>query len=236
MLRNVQKNVSFLVMVLALMGLSSCSSQKKKEIEDQNQEEHIKKDYQVRDASSNLRPGWIVDALSWTQNELKDTDKFRYCSFETTPKVDREVACALARSSVRVDIAAEISTFIENKLGQSREGSAAIDENNPQMAPLREFMEVTLAEKTQAMLHGVSIVKTYWEKRQYMQSEGAKKDFIGYTCAVLVKIDHEVLKKAVQEASEHVVKKIDDPATKENVKKALEDVSENFVKAKQGQI
>jgi hypothetical protein len=232
----IKKQKAFLITLIVMLGISSCSSPQKKSVEDQDQSSQIKKDYEVRDASSSLRPGWIVDAIQWASTELKDTDKYHYYSHETTPKVDRDVACALAKSSVRVDIASEIATFIENKLGQSREGSAAIDENHPQSAPLREFIEVTLAEKTQAMLHGVSIVKTYWEKRQYLQSEGATKDYKGYTCAVLARIDHDVLKKAVNEASEKVIQKVDDPSTKENVKKALENVSENFVKSKQGQI
>ena len=31
-----------------------------------------------------------------------------------------------------------------------------------------------MAEKTQALIHGASVVKTHWEKRQYLKSKGAK--------------------------------------------------------------
>ena len=44
------------------------------------------------------------------------------------------------------------------------------------------------------------------------------------------------LARAIDEAANHVVKKVDDPETKENVKKALKNASENFVKAKTGQL
>ncbi|MBF0208564.1 MAG: hypothetical protein HQK53_16940 [Oligoflexia bacterium] len=225
-----------LLIAMSLVSLSGCSSSKKKG-DEPPPEEHVTlvKDYEVRDASDNYRPNWIKDAPEWAKLQ-KDTEGFRFFSFETTPKVDRETACDLAKTNARADIAGEIATFIEKSLGSSKEGSASIDPNVPDTRPLREFIEVTLAEKTKALIHGAAVVKTYWEKRQYMQSKGAKRDYIGFTCGVLVKIEKDRLKQAVEEAANHVVQKIDDPATKENVKKALQSAAENFDKAKQGLI
>lgn len=235
-MRNKFSNVIMILGIsIGLGGFGGCSSSKK-EIEDVDHSETIKKDYEVRDASSSVRPGWVVDAVEWAKENNQEVDKFRFFSYETTPKVEREVACSLAKSNARADIAAEIASFIEKSLGHSQEGAASIDENNPQTAKLREFVEVTLAEKTQALIHGAAVMKTYWEKRQYLQSQGAKRDFIGFSCAVLVRIETETLKRAVEEAAQHVVNKVDDPDTKANVKKALQDASENFVKAKQGVI
>ena len=76
------------------------------------------------------------------------------------------MACDLAKSTARADIASEIATFIEKQLGSSKEGAPSIDENNPQSQELREFVSVTLAEKTKALIHGAQVEKTYWEKRK----------------------------------------------------------------------
>ncbi len=226
---------------LFLLTLVACSSNKKKEtvterpVEDVKHTE-IKKEYEVRDASSNFRPGWIEDAEVWAKQNEKDTDKIRFFSYETEPKVNRTAACDVAKANARVDIAAEITTFIEKTLGTSQEGNASVDLNSPKLAPLKEYMENTLAEKVQSMVHGAAVVKTYWEQREYKKSMGAKDDFKAYTCAVLIRMDADRLKKSVDEAASFVAKQVEDPETKENVKKALQNVSDNFIKARKGEI
>lgn len=216
--------VSMLVMFV------SCGSSKKK-AEEVDNSQTIKKDYEVRDASSNVRPTWMAEPIEWAQTEARDTNKYRYFSFETEPKVNREIACNLAKANVKSDIAGEITTFISKSLGASEEGDANIDENNPNVQGLRSFVENTLAEKVQAMLTGTSVVKTYWEKRNYLQKLGAKKDFIGYTCAALVRIEHQTLQNSIDRAGRILDGKADDPATKENVKKAIDEAKEGFNKA-----
>ncbi|MDD4975146.1 MAG: hypothetical protein PHY93_12385 [Bacteriovorax sp.] len=222
-----------------LLSLVACSSTPKKvEVVERPLEEvkhtEIKREYEVRDASSNFRPGWIEDAEVWAKQNEKDIDKNRFFSFETEPKVARSVACDIAKANARVDIASEITTFIEKTLGTSQEGNASIDLNGPKLSPLKEYMENTLAEKVQSMIHGASVVKTYWEQREYKKSLGAKEDFKAFTCAVLIRMEADRLRKSVDEAANFVVKKVEDPEAKENVKKALQNVSENFIKARQG--
>jgi hypothetical protein len=164
-----------------------------------------------------------------------DVSKFRYFSFETEPKVNREIACNLAKANVRSDIAAEITTFIQKSLAASTEGQTAIDANNPKTQPLRDYVSNTLAEKIQSLVHGASVIKTYWEKRNYQQKMGAKKDFIGFTCAALIRMETNRLKSAIDKASEDLVEKAD-PELKDNVKKALEKIDEDFVKARHGEV
>jgi hypothetical protein len=224
-----------------LLTLVACSSTPKKEpIVERPLEEvkhtEIKKEYEVRDASSNFRPAWIEDAEVWAKQNEKDLDKMRYFSYETEPKVLRSAACDIAKANVRVDIAGEISTFIQKTLGTTQEGNASIDMNNPKLSPLKEYMENTLAEKIQAMVHGASIVKTYWEQREYKVSLGSKEDYKAFTCAVLIRMEADRLKKSVDEAANFVVKRVDDPEAKETVKKALQNVSDDFVKARRGEI
>jgi hypothetical protein len=223
-----------LPLVAILIFSVACSSKRK--VEDVDNSATISRDFEVRDASSTVRPGWVEDAEVWTEQEKMDNGKYRYFSFETEPKVNREIACNLAKANVRSEIAAEITTFIQKSLAASEEGQAAIDANNPKTQPLREFVSNTLAEKVQSLVHGSAVIKTYWEKRQYLQKMGAKKDYIGFTCATLVQMERSRLKAAIEKASEEVVRKADDPEVKENVKKALETIDEDFVKARQGEV
>lgn len=226
------KTSLLLLMVLSLSV--ACSSKKK--VKDVDNSDTIAKDYEVRDASSQVRPGWIEDAQVWVEQEKMDTEKYRYFAFETEPKVNREIACNLAKANVRADIAGEITTFIQKSLAESQEGQAAIDSNNPRTQPLREYVSNTLAERVQGLINGAAVIKTYWEKRNYLQKMGAKKDHIGFTCAILIRMDKSRLQAAIDKASEDIVNKADDPDTKENVKKALETLGEDFVKARQGEV
>jgi hypothetical protein len=137
---------------------------------------------------------------------------------------------------VRADIAAEITTFIQKSLAASEEGAPAIDPNNPRTQPMREFVSNTLAERVQSLIHGAASIKTYWEKRNYLQKLGARKDYVGFTCANLVQMEKTRLKAAIEKASEEIASKADDPDTKANVKKALEKIDEDFIKARKGEV
>lgn len=220
-----------LMMVLTLSV--ACSSKKK--VKDIDNSETIARDFEVRDASSTTRPGWIEDAEVWTEQENMDVKKYRYFAFETEPKVNREIACNLAKANVRSDIAAEVTTFIQKSLAESAEGQAAIDPNNPKALPLRDYVQNTLAERVQGLIHGAAVIKTYWEKRNYLKKMGSKKDYVGFTCAALVRMETERLKESIDKASETIVEKAD-PSLKENVKKALDTLDEDFVKARHGEV
>lgn len=227
-----------IISLCCLAFIVSCSSSKKTEDRALKEREHedIKRDYAVIDSSSEVRPGWIEDAEVWAKNNEKDLEQYRFFSFETEPKVGREIACNLAQTNIRSEIAAEISTFIDKKLGTLMEGQSGTDENNPHVMALKEFTENTLAEKVQGFVRGASVLKTYWEKRAYKEDLGAKQDYTAYVCAVFVRFDNKRLSKAIDQAAEQVIKNTDDPATKENVKKALNNVDEEFMKSKKGEI
>ncbi|MGE3611148.1 MAG: hypothetical protein AB7I27_16270 [Bacteriovoracaceae bacterium] len=223
-----------LLSLLLILSLGvACSSKKK--VKDVDNSETIARDFEVRDASSTTRPGWIEDAEVWVEQEKMDTEKYRYFSFETEPKVNREIACNLAKANVRADIAGEITTFIQKSLASTQEGQSAIDANNPKTQPMREYVSNTLSERVQSLINGAAVIKTYWEKRNYLQKMGAKKDYIGFTCASLVRMETSRLKAAIDKASEDLVEKAD-PEMKEKVKKALENLDENFVKARHGEV
>ena len=226
----------FLLFMATLVFMTGCSSTKdEKELKEKEHEE-IQRDFVVRDASSGARPGWIEDAELWAKQYGKDTTQFRFFSFETGAQINRVMACNDAKANAKSNIAGEIATFIDKSFASSTEGQTNIDENNPQIQALRSYVENTLAEKIQALIHGAAVIKTYWEKRRYLKEKGAAKDFTAYTCGALVRMGGKRLKEAIDEAANHVVSQADDPETKANVKKALENASENFVKAKRGEI
>ena len=223
------------VSLLALVTACGSSAKKERELEEREHSQ-IERDYVVKDASSKYRPGWIEDAELWAKEHGKDEKKFRYFSFETEPKVSRVIACNLAKANAKTDIAGEISTFIDKQLATSQEGAASIDENDPNVKALREYVENTLAEKIIARIQGAAVIKTYWEKRQYKADLGAKRDFKAYTCAVYIRMNSKMLARAVEQAADLIVNKSDDPETKANVKAALEKAAINFEKSKRGEI
>lgn len=227
-------NKHLVVIKLIVISLVvSCGSSKIKEREHEN----IKRIYEVRDASANIRPGWIEDAEIWAkENADLDTKKFRFFSYESTVQKERGIACSIAKSKVRAQIAGEISTFIEEKLAEQKEGPSAIDLNAPETSGMRQFVETSLANKTMAMIHGAAIIKKYWEQRKYLKDLGSKLDFIGYTCSVLIRMEQEKLAELIDKAGQLVQAEVADPEIKEKVKNALKDIDENFKNAKTGKI
>jgi hypothetical protein len=229
-----KNNIFFLILVF---GLSACSSKKAKNegIEEVDNSDSIKKDYIVNDASHTIRPIWVSDAETWAHDKDEDTKKFRYYSYETDPKNSREISCQLANANAKAVVAGEITTFIQKNLASSQEGVAAIDLNNPKNKSLTDYVENTLAEKIEAMIHGAQISKTYWEKRSYQKDLGAKSDFVGFTCAALIKMPKSEIKTAIENAKEVLVTKVADAKTKENVAKAMKNIEESYIEVKTGQ-
>jgi hypothetical protein len=223
------------VLALVLLLSVSCSSKKHQELKEQ-EHKNLMPDYVVRDSNSHYRAGWIEDAQEWARQNLSDTQEFRYFAYETEPKVTREMACSLARSYTKSQIAGEIQSFIELTLSSSVEGKAAIDPENPQTKPLRDYVEETLVEKIVALVHGAQISRLYWEKRDYQKKLGARADYTGFVCAALIKMPKDLLEKAIRQASQTVINQASSQEQKAQLQKALEGAEKNFEKAKQGLI
>lgn len=230
--------MKILPMFLMLLLGVSCSSTTKDNERELEEREHskIKREYTVVDASSNTRPGWIEDAEVWAFQNREDVELFRYFSFETEPKVSRQIACELARANARGDIAGEITTFISRSLVDTTEGSANIDPNNPAVQALRNYVDTTLTEKVTALIHGSSVLKTYWEKRNYTQKLGAKEDYSAFTCAVYVQMSRERLASAIERASTLVTAEVEDQDLKAKVEEALSTANQDFERMRRGQL
>ncbi|MFZ9000542.1 MAG: hypothetical protein ACO20H_04525 [Bacteriovoracaceae bacterium] len=224
-------------LLMAFIILSGCSSTDKDDRKlEEREHENLQRDYIVKDASSKFRPGWIEDAEVWAKNYSYDLKKYRFFSFESEPKISRTMACNLAKANTKADIAGEITTFIDKTLSESTEGEAGIDPNNPTINSLRQYVSNNLTSKIQSLIYGAAVVKTYWEKRSFSTDLGAKKDYIGYTCGVLVRMPASRLNRAIDQAVEIVSNRVKDKEMKEKVEKALKNANENFQKARQGEI
>ena len=128
-----------------LLSLLGCASKPKIETKPnkeivKGEKLYIQKDYIVKDASNNERPAWISNLDSFVTSHNMNGEKFRYFVFETSVKIDRELACNFAKANARVDIASEIATFIQKTLGASKEGRLSINENNPRSRNLKEYV------------------------------------------------------------------------------------------------
>lgn len=220
-----------LVMTSALFSffVGCSSSTPTKEKLEEIEHEAIELDYEVRDASHTTRPGWVQNATLWAEETEKDLEKFRFHSYQTGVKVDRETACQLARVQAKSDLASEISSFINKTMATSTEGQSNINENNPQAQALLEYVENNLAEKVQTFLSGARIDASYWEKRQYIQKKGAARDYSGYTCAVLIKIENKYLSEAIDRSVNAIINKASTPELKSNVQDALKNVNKAYL-------
>ena len=204
--------------------LVSCSgSDKHRAVDKKN--EHIKREYIVVDASSEYRPGWIEDAKLWAEKNRENTKEYRYFSFETDLKSSKRVACDLAQANVKAAIASEISTSIERKLNAFLEGQSSVDQNDPEVRSLKEYVETSLKETTQTHVHGAQVVNTYWEKRQYKKDLGAPRIFAAWTCANFLKMSSSTLEKAVKASNDLVLQQAKSNALKKDLAQALKNNS-----------
>jgi hypothetical protein len=232
----IKMNLIISLMTLALIGQSCSSSadKEKKTIMTQDNSSSIEKDYVVIDASHTEKPIWVTDPGLWLADQKEsiiEKEEFRYYTFETDPKIDREVSCDYAKANARAELAANINTFIQKNLTAVKEGEM---KGNSSYLKLEEYIETRLAEKIQAMLNGASLAKIYWEKRRYEVNLGAQNDFTGFTCAALIKIHQDDLKFAINKAREDIEKNSESKEVKAKVHEALEKVEADYLKTKQG--
>lgn len=220
---------------LACTMLSSCASKKRERVPKDEVHKDLSRDYQVTEASSGVRPGWIEDAEIWAREHGRDIEAYRYFSFETEPKASRSIACSLARANATADIAREISTFINQSLTTSTYGDASIDPQNPNINRLRQYVETTLAEKVQGQVSGARVIKTYWEKRNYQQRMGAPRDYQGWTCAAFIQMDGEQLGRLIDFAVSQVFAQAEtNREARDLARAALEEANEAYLNLKTG--
>ncbi len=213
--------VLFLIICLGLVGCSK----KYTNVEEVDNSGTIQKDFIVRDANYKIRPIWAVNATEWAKTKELDTEKFYYYSHETSPKADREIACAIAKANARADVAGQITTIVEKNLMSSSEGTTGTSE---ELRSLTEYVENTLAEKIKARVNGARLLKTYWEKRQYKKEMGASKDMTGFTCSALFQVEKKQIQEAITFSKKLVMAKASTPKLKQNVRSILDKMQKDL--------
>lgn len=237
-------NMKTILLAMILVSLASCGSSDKEETAEEKKESRIKervhegiqREYVVRDSNSDRRPGWIEEPQYFAKERYGDADQYRYFAYETDPKLNRDVACKQAAAQARADIASEITSFIDQSLASAQEGNNSINENDPQMQSLREYVETELVEKVQAVIYGSQVVQKYWERRQYQEDLGAAQDYKAFTCAVLVKMESRELAKLVRRAANYTTESVNDPEMKAKVQNALKDSEAKFDELRAGRL
>ena len=224
------KILNIMPLSLLFAGLVSCSSslptQEKIEVVEHKD---IETDYVIREVSQTVRPGWVQNAQTWAEENKKDVERFRFYSYQTGIKVDQETACQLAQVQAKADLAGEISSFIIKTMAVSTEGQTNLSETSSASNALQEYVENNLAEKVQGFLNGARIEGTYWEKRRYLQARGASRDYTAFTCAVLIRIENQYIKDAIDNAVNAITKKASTPELKVKVENALKEISKVYL-------
>ena len=203
--------MKFSIIALLLLAVS-CSSRS------------FKRDYKVVDASHKEIPEWINEPMEFAEDEDDDDfESHRYYVYSTEPKNSKTIACEIAKACATSEIASEITQFIQQSLASTIQGDPTEMDQK-----LSEYVEDNLAKETQSFVIGSKTFKKYWEKRRFEKDLGAKKDYDGYVCSVLVKISKENLELAFNRANQKLVEKADTTKAKAKVAKVIEDAREAF--------
>ncbi|MDD0854683.1 hypothetical protein HBN50_16345 [Halobacteriovorax sp. GB3] len=205
------------ILLMSSLALVSCASKEKKEVV--KEEPKFQKDYVLVDASSKTEPTWIEEPTSG--DKKKESKLNRYFVSESASVSKRScVRSASARATAR--IAQEVAQFMKNSYAESTQ----VDEGDE----VSEYMEESLGQEAQTFLVGARVHKTYWEKRRYQKTLGAKEDETKYNCFALVKMSKKNLEKALKKSMQKLYGDIDDPEVKKKAKKALKGAEDAFVK------
>ncbi|MCT4643019.1 MAG: hypothetical protein N4A33_12080 [Bacteriovoracaceae bacterium] len=203
------KKLSLLILVFVL---GACSSK-------------YKKDYEIVDASHDDIPEWIQDADEWAKDEEEDDyEKFKYYSFTTEPKNSKVTACEIAKLRANSEVASELSQFIKHSLSTTSAGDI-LDKDDK----LEEYMDETLAKEVRSHVVGARTHKKYWEKRKFDKELGAKDNFAGYSCSVLVKISNDNMKKAYNIAFKKIKAKAMNKALRAKIEKVQGEIEKEFL-------
>ncbi len=193
-----------------------CASSKKEEAPKKVGRE-FKKDFNLVEASLKEMPKWVLKPSKGDKSKARK--KNRYFVNESSHASKRLcLRSAEARATAR--IAQEIAQFMKNTFAESTQGGEGED--------VSEYMQEQLAQEAQTFIVGAKVLKTYWEKRRYLESLGAEEDKTAFNCYALVKMSKKALEKAVKRSRSKLLGEIEDPEVKQKTDKILSDVGKKF--------
>lgn len=197
--------MKYLIILNLIILAVSCSSRS------------LKKDYVVVDSSHQDIPEWVEDLSEWIEDEEKNENRYRYFTYTSDPKNDRQISCDLASARAGTYIAGEISQTIKQNIESIKSGDP-----NSKNEKMDQFVEEKLTKEIKANLVGVKTYKTYWEKRRFQKELGAKENKDAYTCTKLLKVPKSDMKKMFVVAYKKLDKIANNDVQKAMVKKAIE--------------
>ncbi len=149
-------------------------------------------DYKVLKGSDKTRPDWISHPQKFASENLEKNAKKGqlYFSYETTPKLNQDIACTIARAFTREDMVDFVIDFF-------REGETD--------RPWDKFLQSEIREDLLEFFKSAKLEKTYWEYREYAPQLGQNVTQ-AYTCALLVSVDESSFSKAINQVQKSVIK------------------------------
>ncbi|MCP4913617.1 MAG: hypothetical protein GY909_10900 [Oligoflexia bacterium] len=168
------KNSLFLCVLVSIIFVSSCSSSKNEAFV------YTKRqiiDYKVVESSHDGYPLWIRKPQS-VGSKIADGEKY-YFAFETTPKINKKIACNLLKAYGREKIVNEVFKFATK--GKNKSVKVLLAENGKDLA-MKNF------KKT-------NIIQSFWEDRMYPPLPGDAKYRAGSVCAYLIEVKRSEISK-----------------------------------------
>jgi hypothetical protein len=207
-----------LLMVAALVV--SCGSSKKEE-KPKEESRKIQIDYKLLETSTggSTPPAWIQKPSSGDKSKLRKKNRY---FINESKHASKRLALRSAEARATARIAQEIAQFMKNTFAEATQGGEGEE--------VTEYMQEQLAQEAQTFIVGAQVMKTYWEKRRYLESMGAEEDQTVYTAFALIKMDKKSLEKAVRRSRAKLLGEIEDPEVKKKTDKILSDVDEAFSK------
>ena len=207
-----------LLSLILLMSLVSCGSTPKIEEEiEKNEDRELTKDYVLMNASDKALPTWIK--VPSQGDYAKKRSSNRYFVNEAMNS-NKRFCVSTAQKRARTFIAEEIATFIKNSYANAMQGGG--DEE------VSEYIQEQLAAEAQAFVIGSSVLKSYWEKRNYLKKLGADQNEKKYNCFALVKMSKDNLEHAIKKSRAKLLNNISNPEVKQKTEKALKMVEKKF--------
>ena len=213
--------MKYLRIAFALLALSGCATTGNKSVEKPIQNEES--DYVVRERVPDPAPAWIQNFPTWKKDN--ERNGVFYFLGESGDVSDRIAGCDIAALQAKKKISEQIAQLITNKIAADQQGRLAIDPTDSTDSLLKGAFESQLAGKSIAFLSGAREHSTYWERRDYSQSNGRKRAF---NCAVVVSISGTDYQAAVSRSRRKAVDMVDETDAKAAVKESLKDLDKDF--------
>lgn len=213
------KKIISMIMIAGLVV--SCGSSKKEEKPKEEEMRSIQIDYKLQETSTGKTtpPEWIQKPSKGDDSKERKQNRYFVNSSKHTSK---RLALRSAEARATARIAQEIAQFMKNTFAEATQGGEGEE--------VTEYMQEQLAQEAQTFIIGASVVKTYWEKRRYLEAMGAEEDKTEYQAYALVKMSKKNLEKAVRQSRAKLLGEIEDPEVKKKTDKILKDVDNAFSK------